>query len=87
MVLICQIQRSKLQQTLLQQPDAYFQQQACLAHACHPSASLQKQSSLTEWLLKLEPEKFWSWLEDTDNATHFKSKEMLYYYTLCLRLV
>lgn len=34
-----------------------------------------------QWLQKLEQEKFWGWLEDTDNATHFKSKEMLYYWS------
>ena len=39
------------------------------------------EAEFAEWLLKLEQEKFWAWLEDTDNATHFKSKEMLSYWS------
>ena len=64
---------------------------AAAARRLLPTASLPRprlppkrqptEQEFTEWLLKLEPEKFWAWLEDTDNATHFKSKEMLYYWS------
>ena len=46
-----------------------------------PTKRQPTKKEFAEWLLKLEPEKFWAWLEDTDNATHFKSKEMLYYWS------
>lgn len=36
------------------------------------------------WLEKLDKEKFWAWIEDSDNATHFKSKESLYFWSKCL---
>ena len=49
-----------------------------------PRQSPKRQPTEAEfaaWLQKLECEKFWAWLEDTDNATHFKSKEMLHYWS------
>ena len=39
------------------------------------------QAEYAEWLQKLDREQFFAWLEDTDNATHFKSKEMLQYWS------
>ena len=35
-----------------------------------------------EWYEGLDEQKFWSWLEHSDNATHFKSKENLYYWSM-----
>ena len=39
------------------------------------------EAEYAEWLRRLDREKFFAWLEDTDNATHFKSKEMLQYWS------
>ena len=39
------------------------------------------EAEFAAYMATLEWETFWSWLEDTDNATHFKSKEMLYYWS------
>ena len=33
------------------------------------------------WLMALDEEQFWAWVEHSDNATHFKSKENLYYWS------
>ena len=33
------------------------------------------QQKFEEWYAHLQHEKFWAWLEESDNATHFKSKE------------
>eukprot|EP00966_Prymnesium_polylepis_P235790 5453297-Prymnesium_polylepis.1 len=64
---------------------------AAAARRLLPTASLPRprlppkrqptEAEFATWLQKLELEKFWSWLEDTDNATHFKSKEMLHYWS------
>ena len=65
---------------------------AAAARRLLPTASLPRprlptkcsqptEAQFAAWLQKLEPEKFWAWLEDTDNATHFKSKEMLYFWS------
>ena len=39
------------------------------------------EAEFTEWMLHLEEEKFWAWIGHSDNATHFKSKENLYYWS------
>ena len=54
---------------------------SCLPRPRLPPKSQPTEAQFAEWLQKLEPEKFSAWLEDTDNATHFKSKEMLYYWS------
>ena len=38
-------------------------------------------AAFTEWMLHLDDEKFWAWVGHSDNATHFKSKENLYYWS------
>lgn len=52
-----------------------------------PAKRLVAESAFDEWLGKLESEKFWGWLEDSDNATHFKSKEVLYFWSTQLEEV
>ena len=64
---------------------------AAAAQRLLPAASLPRprlpakrqptEAEFAEYMLKLDTEKFFAWLEDTDNATHFKSKEMLYYWS------
>ena len=34
-----------------------------------------------KWYAQIKEERFWSWLEETDNATHFKSKENLLFWS------
>ena len=38
-------------------------------------------SDFSSWLLALDTEKFWAWIEHSDNAVHFKSKENLYFWS------
>ncbi len=33
------------------------------------------------WYAQIKDERFWPWLEETDNATHFKSKENLLFWS------
>ena len=56
----------------------------------HPSSHVSKvtarsaddlQRRFHEWYAQLEDEKFWAWLEESDNATHFKSKENLNFWS------
>ena len=39
------------------------------------------QQKFEEWYAQLQHEKFWAWLEESDNATHFKSKENLNFWS------
>jgi len=39
------------------------------------------QQKFEEWYAHLQHEKFWAWLEESDNATHFKSKENLNFWS------
>lgn len=41
----------------------------------------------TQWLHYLDTEKFWAWIQHSDNATHFKSKENLYFWSQQLDVV
>jgi hypothetical protein len=34
-----------------------------------------------KWYAEVKQERFWAWLEETDNATHFKSKENLLFWS------
>ena len=34
-----------------------------------------------KWYAEVKQERFWPWLEETDNATHFKSKENLLFWS------
>jgi hypothetical protein len=34
-----------------------------------------------KWYAQIKDERFWSWLEETDNDTHFKSKENLLFWS------
>lgn len=54
---------------------------ACLPRPRVPLKQALSDAEFNRWLQKLEREKFWGWVEDTDNATHFKSKEMLHYWS------
>lgn len=38
-------------------------------------------AEFSAWLEKLDTEKFWAWIEHSDNAVHFKSKENLYFWS------
>lgn len=56
-------------------------QSICLPRPRLPRKFQMSDAQFDEWLEKLDHERFWGWLEDSDNATHFKSKEMLYYWS------
>ena len=38
-------------------------------------------AEFNEWMAHLDEEKFWAWVGHADNAVHFKSKEMLYWWS------
>ena len=64
---------------------------AIAAAACTPSAyqipvpraarRAQSDVEFSAWLVKLNTERFWAWIEHSDNAVHFKSKENLYFWS------
>lgn len=57
-------------------------QSICLPRPRLPRKFQMSDAQFDEWLEQLDRERFWGWLEDSDNATsHFKSKEMLYYWS------
>jgi len=39
------------------------------------------QQKFEEWYVHFQHEKFWEWLEESDDATHFKSKENLNFWS------
>ena len=43
--------------------------------------AMPSEAEFTEWLLHLDEEKFWAWVGHADNAVHFKSKEMLHWWS------
>ncbi len=52
---------------------------------CEPRGSNTEDDMLEDqfekWYVQIKDERFWSWLEETDNATHFKSKENLLFWS------
>eukprot|EP00966_Prymnesium_polylepis_P172802 3996364-Prymnesium_polylepis.1 len=55
-----------------------------VANLPRPKVSTRKaptEADFQQWLLELNEEEFWAWIEHSDNATHFKSKENLHYWS------
>jgi hypothetical protein len=43
--------------------------------------ALQSPEHFEKWYAEVKQVRFWAWLEETDNATHFKSKENLLFWS------